>query len=190
MTPSIEHLISTARHYWPSDLESYLRPDQSPEVTRLQERWKQELVKVHRWRAFLRDLGGDLPEFIIGDATTTFDASFRCAAYPPRDKIPPHLDWVVVGCVSILAPVYTVYGVQYECSNGKRSRHSLLLGSLPPEMQTPAAAIAKRIQAAFGWGELPREMAETPVALFVDPQQPPNTTLFHALFASQPERVP
>jgi hypothetical protein len=190
MTLSVEHLVSIARDYWPSDMETYLRSATSPQVTRLQERWQQELANMDRWREFLRALDEDLPDFTIGDATATFDACFRCAVYPPRDKTPPHLDWVVVGCVSILAPVYAVYGVRYECSNGKRTHHSVLLGSFPPEMRVPADAISQRIEAAFGSSEIPREIAETPVALFVDPQHPPDTTLFHALFASQPERVP
>jgi hypothetical protein len=190
MILSVENLISIARDYWPSDMETSLRPDRSPQATRLQERWQQELANMDKWREFLHVLGGDLPDSSIGDATTTFDACLRCAAYPARDRTPPHLDWVVVGCVSILAPVYAVYGVRYECINRKRTNHSLFLGPLPPEMRVPAAAIARRIEAAFGSRELPREIAETPVALFVDPHQPPNTTLFHALFASQPERVP
>jgi hypothetical protein len=57
-------------------------------------------------------------------------------------------------------------------------------------MRAPAGIIARRIVETFGAHALPREIAETAVPLFVDPQQPPNTTLFHALFTSQPERVP
>ncbi|MFL5343300.1 MAG: hypothetical protein ACJ8AT_00805 [Hyalangium sp.] len=187
---SAEQLLSIAREYWPADQESYVRPDKSPQAARLQKRWKEELEKVDPWRAFLRDLTGELPGFTIGDATTTFDACLRCAAYPERESTPPHVDWAVVGCISILAPVYTVYGVQYEYSGKERISHRVFLEPLPPEMRGPATTIARKIESTFGASLLPREVGEVPIPLFVDPQQPPNTTLFHALFVSQPERVP
>jgi hypothetical protein len=97
---------------------------------------------------------------------------------------------VVVGCVSILAPVYTVYGVRYEYSRGKRLRDEVFFEPLPAEMRGPAGVIARGIEATFGVSVLPRELAGTPVPLFVDPREPPDTTLFHALFISQPASVP
>ncbi len=41
-----------------------------------------------------------------------------------------------------------------------------------------------------GSSKLPREVAETPVRLFVQWVEPPETTLFHALFSNEPDNVP
>ncbi len=185
-----EQLLSIARNYWPSDKEHYLRPEQSPEVARFQELWSHELKKLDSWGAFVRHLRRDLPGFTLGNVTAPVDACFRCAAYPDAAHKPRELRWVVVGCLSILAPVYILYGVQYRYSGPKRMGEEVLLEPLPPEMRAPADIIARRMEETFGAHAIPREIAETAVPLFVDPRQPPSTTLFHALFTSQPERVP
>ncbi|MFL5356068.1 MAG: hypothetical protein ACJ8AN_25805, partial [Archangium sp.] len=111
----------------------------------------------------------------------------RCSVYLKSENQPRH--WVVVGCVSILAPVYTVFGVR-NTYTGKERSDQVFFEPLPPEMQAPADLIARRIEARFEASKLPREIADTPIPLFVDPQEPPNTTLFHALFSSSPESVP
>lgn len=190
MTPSAEPLLSIARQYWPTTLEDYLHPENSPERKRLQAQWRQALTHMEEWRTFLHELGNQLHGFTLGNVTTPFDACLRCGVYPEQDNRPSSPEWVIVGCASILAPVYTVYGVRYERQGLKRINHELFLGSLPPEIQTPAGIIARSIEARFGFSVLPSEIAKTPVPLFVDPRQPPDTTLFHALFTSQPERVP
>ncbi|QRK14261.1 hypothetical protein JQX13_13505 [Archangium violaceum] len=190
MTFTAEQLLSIARNYWPSDMESYLSPERSPEVARFQALWRQELGKMGQWGAFVREFGGELPGFTVGNVTAPVDACFRCAAYPETPSESSPFRWVVVGCVSILAPVYTVYGVQYEYSGGQRIRDEVFFEPLPVEMRAPAGIIARMLEATFGVRVLPREVAETPVPLFVDPQTPPKTTLFHALFISQPASVP
>jgi hypothetical protein len=190
MLLSAEALLSIARNYWRPDKEFDFRLENSPEAERFLQRWEQELEKMDEWRAFLRALGEALPGFTIGNATATCDACFRCSVYPEaEDKSQPRR-WVVVGCVSILAPVYTLYGVQYEYRGGERISDKVFLGALPPEMQAPVDVIARKLETTFGVGALPRELAETPVPLIVEPQEPPKTTLFHALFTSRPERVP
>jgi hypothetical protein len=190
MALTFEHLLSIARRYWPSTLEQYLHPESSPEVARFHALWEQELQKMEQWGACVRALNRDLPGFTLGNVTAPVDACLRCAAYPETPFERPGLRWVVVGCVSILAPVYTLYGVQYAYSDTKRIGHKVFFEPLPPEMQAPADIIAQGLESTFGVSKLPRQLAETPVPLFVDPQQPPNTTLFHALFISQPESVP
>jgi hypothetical protein len=187
MPLSSEHLLSIARNYWPSSNEHYLRGEASPEIERLQKLWQQELKKLDRWWALLDDLERELPEFDIGDATATIDASFRCIAY--SGKTAPHR-FAVVGCLSILAPVFTVYGLEFEETEETRTVRRICFEPLPAEMQNPANVIAKKIETKFGASTLPREIAETPVPLFVEWKEPPNTTLFHALFASAPESVP
>jgi hypothetical protein len=192
MKLSAEQLLAIARNYWPGDLESYLGlglGKRCPEVERFHELWQRELKKIDRWREFLRSFKAELPGFILSDITAPGDASFRCGAYPETERKRPSSRWVVVGCLSILAPVYTVYGVRYTY-NGKKRSDEVFFEPLPPEMQAPADIIARRIEARFEASALPREIAETRIPLFVDPQEPPNTTLFHALFISGPARVP
>jgi len=190
MALTAEQLLSIARNYWPSDMEHYLRPKQSPAVARFQELWRQQLQKMDRWNAFVRGLGGELPDFTVTNITATFDACLRCAAYPEGARRPASSRWVVVGCASILAPVYTVYGVRYDLSGTKRVGEQVFFEPLPAEMRAPADVMAKGFEERWGVSVLPREVAETAIPLFVDPQQPPHTTLFHALFTSQPESVP
>jgi hypothetical protein len=190
MPLSVEQLLAIARKYWRPDRDYEFQSENSPEAKRFQELWEHELKKMDRWRAFLDDLRQDLPGFTIGNATATCNACFRCAAYPVSNRDLPTLRWAVVGCVSILAPVYTLYGVQYEYSGTKRVRDEVFFEPLPHEMRVPADVIARRIEASFEVSALPRELGETPVPLFVDPHSPPDSTLFHALFSSRPERVP
>jgi hypothetical protein len=190
MKLTVDQFLSIARNYWPSDLESSLRPERSPEVARLHDLWNKELKGMGRWAEFVRALNEDLPEFTVGNITATFDACLRCGAYPKTNRAPAASGWVVVGCVSILAPVYAIYGMQYEYNGKQRFGEEVFFEPLPARMRAPADLIARKLEATFGVSALPRELAETPVPLFVDSREPPHTTLFHALFSSQPESVP
>jgi hypothetical protein len=187
MVLSSEQLLSVARNYWPSSNEHYLKGEASPEIEKLQKRWEQELKNIDRWWAFLEELEGELPEFSIGDATATVNASFRFIAYSGKDA--PNL-FAVVGCVSILAPVFTIYGLEIEDIEATRSVRRVCFEPLPDKMQGPARVISRKIEATFGVSALSRELAETPVPLFVEWKEPPDTTLFHALFSGKPESVP
>lgn len=187
MSLSKEKLLTIARTYWRSDEQYELRGEHSPEYTRLAERWEEELTKISRWWAFLEELEKELPDFTIGDGTATINACFRCLAY--SGKNPPHA-FAVVGCVSILAPVYMVHGVRYEIVEGERRNPWVSFEPLPPDMRSPADVIARKIETTFGAAALSPELAATPVPLIVQWTKPPETTLFHALFASQPERIP
>jgi hypothetical protein len=186
---SVEQLLAVVQQYWRDDKVYHFRSENSSENERRGALWEKELKKLEQWWAFLDELKRELPGFTLGDATATCDVCFRCAAYSPTNLQKPPLRWAVVGCVSILAPVYTVYGAQSE--HGPTGRiDRALFEPLPPEMRGPADVIARRIEATFGVSALPRELAETPVPLIVDPKEPPDTTLFHALFTSQPESIP
>ncbi|WNG42720.1 hypothetical protein F0U60_00380 [Archangium minus] len=191
MIPSKEYLISVAHDYWRQDKDYQLRQEKSPEERRREARWNKELEKIDRWHALLRDLRQELPEFTIGDGTATPDACFRCVAYPAKGRpMPPH-DWVIVGCISILAPIYIVYSVQYG-RVGHKDRLNPRIGfePFPLEMKLPADILSRKIEETFGVSKLPREIAETPVPLFVKWVEPPETTLFHALFTNEPDNVP
>lgn len=190
MDLSAKHLQSIARNYWPSDGDWWMHPENSPELKRFQDLWEKEMEKMDQWRAFILDVESHLPDFTLGNITTPRDACFRCGAYPNFIRKPYSLRWVVVSCMSILAPVYTIYGAQFEYSGSKRIRDTVFLETLPPEMQVPAEVMARKLEETFGVSRLPREIAATPVPLFVEPVKPPHTTLFHALFLGPPESVP
>ncbi len=187
MTLSSEQLISIARNYWSTTDEYYLQGEASPENKRLGALWEQEIKKLDQWWAFLEELEGALPEFTIGDATTTSDANFRCVAYWGEK---PLRDFAVVGCVSIIAPVFIIYGLEFGVAKGRRTVRRVCFEPLPAEMQKPARIMADKIEKTFKVSALPRELAETPVPLFVERKEPPHTTLFHALFTHMPESVP
>jgi hypothetical protein len=145
---------------------------------------------MEQWRAFLDALDKDLPDFIIGNATAPGDGSFRCAVYFPEGRTPPGIQRVVVGCVSVLAPVYALYGVESEYRGEKRIRDTVIYEPLPSDMAAVADVVSRRIRETFDVHALPREVADTRIPLIVDPVMPPDTTLFHALFISAPERLP
>jgi hypothetical protein len=186
-------LIALVHNYYRANKTFHLRRENSPEEERFLARWRQEREKMDQWEAFADELGAALPRFMVRNITSTCDASFRCAVYSRSENEPPPSRWVVVGCVSILAPVYAVYGVQYSYPGGRggpRNTDQVFLESFPPEMQTPAEAMARKLEATFGLTALPRELARTPVPLIVEPKEPPHTTLFDALFISRPDSVP
>ncbi|WNG39772.1 hypothetical protein F0U61_43420 [Archangium violaceum] len=181
-------LISIALNYWQS-FKDYSQ-DPSPEDQRRFEVIKQKLQGHDRWLAFQKELKGELTEFDIGDYTGP-GPCFCCVAYPRSSSRPqPDLRWVVVGCVSFLAPVYIVYGVQFDYSNSERIFKKLAFWPLPPEIQAAADTIARRIEATFAVTALPHELAELRVPLYVQFTEPPETTLFHALFLDSPENLP
>ncbi len=193
MTPSAEELLAVARRYWREDEEHYLRGERTPEAARLEQRWKEAMGHMRDWCAMVADLQQALPGFSVRETTTTSDACFRCAIYPPKAQRRPPLTQVAVGCMSVIAPVYTVYGLQYEYRPRKLlkvSNERLFFEQLPPELREPAEALARRMEARFGVSALPPAVAGTPIPLFVDVQSPPHATLFHALFSSHPLSVP
>ncbi len=191
MSLSAEALLALVHKYYRADRDFDIRPENSPEEKRLLTVRKQEFGKMDQWDAFVDELRAALPDLVVGNITSTCNPSFRCAVYPRVPKAPAELSlWVVVGCISILAPVYTVYGLHLGYRGRQRTSARVFLHSLPPEMQAPAELIARKLEATFGLPALPRELAETPVPLIVEFKEPPHTTLFDALFISRPESVP
>ncbi|WP_309895927.1 hypothetical protein [Archangium sp.] len=187
-------MIALVRNYYRADRDFDLGLENSPEWERFQTRWEQELEKMDQWDAFVDEAQAALPRFMVSNITSTCDASFRCAVYSETETVPlvrrPVSRWVVVGCVSILAPVYAVYGLQFSYQGGRRSTDQLFLEALPPEMQAPAEVVARKLEATFGVTALPHELARTPIPLIVEFKEPPHTTLFDALFISIPDSVP
>jgi len=182
-----ESLTALVRNYYRADRDFDIRRENSPEAERFLSRCGQEFEKMDQWDAFVEELQAALPQRLVSNITTTSDASFRCAVYSRAQNAPPPSRWAVVGCVSILAPVYAIYGVQFSDKGRQRITEHVFLESLPPEMRAPAEVVASKLEATFGLTALPRELARTPVPVIVEFKEPPQTTLFDALFISQPD---
>ncbi|MFP2932460.1 hypothetical protein ACLESO_46390 [Pyxidicoccus sp. 3LG] len=191
MDLSPEKLLAIARKYWRADHAYDDSLESPPEFNRFGALWDEKLRDdLDRWRALQDSLRLELPDFSIHDGTTSSEGAFRFMAYAQSPRKPPPFRFVLVGCVSILAPVYAVYGVQYDFVGKERCNPKVTFEPLPPEMRAPAETIARRIEAAFDVRGLPREVADTPIPLIVHNREPPETTLFHALFDSQPDNLP
>jgi hypothetical protein len=191
MTPSLDELLARVRPYRRTDDVYASRHERSPEDERLYALWTQEEHRLEQWEALLAQLRADLPRYRIEDVSHPRDAGLRCTLDPPVLEGSELHRQVVVGCLSLLAPVYMVYGLQYP-RRGHRSfeERRLFFNALPHSMLRPAAVLARRLEARFGVIALPPELAATPVPFYVDWREPPHTTLFHALFSSEPDNVP
>jgi hypothetical protein len=189
----VQELIARASHYWPADFEWHARGERPPEIDRLFDLYKQEWPKRGaQWLALVEDLRQQLPGYSIYNSTVPSDPSFRFTLRPPKDQLRPRLEQMVVGCLSLIAPVYSVYGLEHEYRSRKWlgiSDDRLFLDELPPELREPASVVARRVEARFGVERLTPDVAATPVPLYVDLKFPPHATLFHALMSSHPDSV-
>ncbi|HZI14368.1 MAG TPA: hypothetical protein VE153_28640 [Myxococcus sp.] len=191
MDLSPETLLDIARKYWRADREYDGRLESPPEYQRFGALWDEKLKgDLQRWRSFQDALRTELPGFIIHDGTSSFEGAFRFMAYAVSPRSSPPFRFALVGCLSVLAPICTVYGVQYDFVGKERHNPRLSFDPFPPEMSDPADLIARNLEATFGVQRLPREVAEFPIPLIVHNKEPPQTTLFHAFFDSQPDNIP
>lgn len=190
MTLSAEKLLAIASNYWDSSKDFYLRQETSPRTEKLQAAWTRELENVERWWSFRDDLQRSLPGFELKLMGSTADAGFRFIVYPLLCSQLPRYNWSIVGCVSILAPVYTVYAVEYDYTDGKRSQFKAIFEPTLPGMDFPVRVISRKIEETFSFSAVPSDIARTPIPLFVESKEPPHTTLFDALFTSEPASIP
>jgi len=190
-----DQLAAIARRYWRNDkiYDSGTAP--SPEYLELCLRWQEVNEHVDEWYDFARKLRTVLPHLKIGNHAAACDAAWKYLAYEQFRSGSSEFRFVVVGCVSLLAPVYTLYGVEYDFGEPSHTGRKLLnprlsLIPLPPAMREIGAAMGREIEAYFGAELISRELLETPVSLIVNFKEPPHTTLLHALFTEQPENLP
>lgn len=192
MTPTAEQLLAIARDYFrPDDPYEGPPPYDMPEILRFYRLWEQQKARyISRWSALVRALERELPTFTLRQMTGVIDSSLKVGAYPARGQPLPPVPWAVVGCLSILAPIYTVYAVAYESADDGRPQGRVLYGPLPPEMRHPADVIARQIEKDFEATALPPDIAATPIPLRAFLVEPPETTLFHAFFSNRPAAIP
>ncbi|MBM7118365.1 hypothetical protein [Archangium primigenium] len=189
--PSKEELLAIVQNFYASSGEALYTPVVGPETQRLHAVWAKRLEDMTPWNDFLDEVERALPGFIVGDTLSTSDGGLRCMLYLPKPARSPEAHWVVVGCVSLLAPVYAVYGVERtHMGNGSRQDRAAAITHAPISMQSPAQVLARKIEATFGATPLSPEDAQASAPLFVGGREPSEATLFHALFTSDPEVIP
>ncbi|WP_434388157.1 hypothetical protein [Melittangium boletus] len=189
--PSKEDLLALVQNFYASSGETLYTPVVGPETQQLHAVWAKRLEDMTPWNDFLDGVERALPGFIVGDTLSTSDGGLRCMLYPPKPVRSPEAHWIVVGCVSLLAPVYTVYCVERtHMGDGSRQDRAAAITHAPISMQSPAQVLAKKIEARFGATPISPEDAQAAVPLFVGARHPSEATLFHALFTSEPEIIP
>ncbi len=190
MSPSTKELLATVQRYYESGSQLHSALAMSPETEQRQAKWTQWLEDMAPWREFRAHLSQALPSFLVGETYSTHDGGPRCIVYPPKASLAPTSNWVVVGCISLLAPVYVVHGVVYDCIDGRLRNPVVSFEPPPPDMALPVRMVARMIETAFGYSAVPRGILDTPVPLVAGSREPPDTTLFHALFTNEPARLP
>ncbi|MBM7118371.1 hypothetical protein [Archangium primigenium] len=190
MPPSKEDLISIVQKHYDSTNAFMFTTGLTPEAKRLDSAWKKWIQNRAPWHAFRYELSRALPSHIIGETYPSMDGGPRCIVYQPRASWTARSNWDVVGCVSLLAPVYFVYGVQWDYIDGVRQNFSANFGQPPPIMAEPVQVMTKSIEKTFGFEVIPPELANTPVALYAGLLEPHETTLFHTLFTNESHNIP
>lgn len=185
MSLSAGTLLGIVQDYWPSREDE--RQEPGPEAHRLRSLWNQKLQERQSWDALLDQMEAAFPHDTVADITATLDACFRCAVYPENAPGAPASRWVTVGCASIIAPVFTVFRLQFEYGAERILRQ---LDLEPPLTTEPGRTLSRLMESKLGARLLPPAIASVPVPLYVHRKVPFEATLFHALFTSTPERIP
>lgn len=190
---SASELMEVCRQYYPAGrtLDDH-EHGASPEWQRFHSRWHEAMADRSRWLTLRSALEEAFPSVSVGDATAyTHDGGYRCCVYAiePRDGV----SLEVVGCVSVLAPLYFVYGTQHRYRGGKRENpaSAIFLDSLPEALSPPTSKVARAIESVFGYQALPVQLASVPIpGLCLDHFEPGRATLFRALFTLEPALLP
>lgn len=141
MSLSADTLLGLVQDYWPSRDAADQEP--GPEAHRLQSLWNQKLQERESWDALLDQMEQAFPDDTVADITATLDACFRCAVYPDNAPGAPALRWVTVGCASIIAPVFTVFRLQFEYGTERILRQ---LDLEPPLATEPVGTLSRLME--------------------------------------------
>ncbi|AKJ08335.1 hypothetical protein ATI61_1255 [Archangium gephyra] len=193
---TVSELMEVCRQYYPAGrtLDDH-EHGASPEWHRFHSRWHEAMADRSRWLTLRGALEDAFPGNVVGDATAyTHDGGYRCSvqAIEPGDKA-DGVSLEVVGCVSLLAPLYFVYGTQHRYRGGRRENPAaaFFLEALPETLTSSASKVARAIESVFGYQPLPVQWASVPVAgVCLDHFEPAEATLFRALFTLEPALLP
>lgn len=193
--PTLEELIDVVRRYYPVGRTPYdHNHEASPEWHRFMDLWHGFIDDRSRWLALDDLLTREFSGITVGDATAyTHDGGCRCCVYAIEpESTEEGISKEVLGCVSLLAPVYYVYGTQDRILKRKRIEVTVFLDTLPEELAPYAAKVARGIETVFtGYTPFPKEWLHVPLPdLCADGIYFGKWTLFNLLFTLQPDNFP
>ncbi|WNG20741.1 hypothetical protein [Cystobacter fuscus] len=196
MSFTVSELIELCRQYYPTGrtLDDHLH-ETSSQWQRFHAKWHEALADQHQWLEFRRRVAAAFPTSLVGDATAyTHDGGYRCCIYAvePRDKA-DGVSQEVVGCVSLLAPVYFIYCTQHRYRGGRRESpaDTVFLEEMPVKLGPTVSRLADLIESALGCQSLPPHVARTLIPdLCLDHIEPGHASLFKALFTLEPNVLP
>jgi hypothetical protein len=203
---TLQQLLHSIRQYYPAGFPHELDPHTqtpppyqlTPEFQRWQAAWTRFIEEEPQpWERILEGLETELPGHEFGGHTPAYhSACYFALLYrrtPPSGGQEGYRLVRVAGAVSLIAPVYLVYGTLEWVSPRPAPLPKPQLFLRPTEeMRSDAALMARRIEAVLGYHPFPLELAEVPVPdvrvyhLHHD-EQP---TLLSALFQSGLEYLP
>ncbi len=203
-----EELLGIARRYYPSEEALPSESERTPEFQRWQETWARA-VESRPWSMLLDALRTELPGRELSLYTPAYATSAYACIIGWRESRPDgeagYRYVRVAGAVSLLAPVYLVYGTRQLVTSlspeeqatrpwrQERERRSPPELALPPteEMQSCADLLARCIERHLGCRRLPLEVARVQLSglriHYLHEGQPP--TLLNAFFFDDLENL-
>jgi len=190
-------LLALVRRYYPrgsawNDHDHNPPPDLPEEIKRLAALWERELANDETWQRLKQTLRDCLSQGVGEMSVPVHDAGRRCAVYLDHFKDVPRGQpaRIVVGAVSLIAPLYYVYGVN-RTYDDPRNPDQLLVELPPGEMKEVGEVVARCIEQVYDYRPLPVELARVPVeGLCMDHMRFEGWTLLEALFTTDPANLP
>lgn len=113
------------------------------------------------WPSFVRRLRDEFPGCKVWDKTVPwYDPSFACQISWPNGEYGESARDAIVCVLSMLAPVYAIYGMR----QAAKREHWMRFPPLPMEFQAREAQLAELIEAEFGFARLDNEVLTARVA--------------------------
>jgi len=198
-TQSREELMLIARSFYPPGI-FYDAPGYNASLQRRRfwECWRSALENPAGWdecRARIRSRVQ--PAAAVSNMTMPgHGGGLRMGLYFPADQAQlryedAFTETLVLGCVSVLAPLYIIHGVRVEHRRGHSvSPHTALYGILPDPYCDHARIMSEEIERVFGYAPVSAEDAQSIVQdVSIEPNDIGGSTLMQALFCSDPTNV-
>jgi hypothetical protein len=187
---SVGALVDLAHRYYPANLLSVHDPrhEASEENQRLTALRRAAWENSGPWSAFVNRLKEQFPDSTVWDLPYLLHEPCRyCRLTVAGTGLTPGEGEVkeVVCMLSVLAPVYCLFGSHQRSENGRMVWNALHFPPLPPEYQPLETRLAALIEATFGLTRLPNDVLFTPVpSLTVEHRKPGEAQLIDCLFST------
>jgi hypothetical protein len=195
---SIATLLEVVHHYYPEAKWAYdSNPRATPEGQRYSAAWQRALEDYARWVDLVQQFEQGFPEYGVMDITmSTGTQCYRVGVSIPKHEIPvrpPCEIHEVIGCVSILAPVYLIYGLHRVFTIKRVQGSNTLRFQLTGEMARCATRLSWAIEQYYpSHRPLPIEAGEVRIVdrhILSSNYMPGELTLRDALFCADLDNV-